>query len=380
MSRADDEDSDEYGGSEFDEPQDMDAGAGSDASEDRETGSSDVSSDAGVLFSGDRGALAADTRRVFVQLLQGPFVDGKHQQRQWSVLLRDEAALRSRLHELYLDLVVAHDEKVAFVRQIAEEGLDAPILLRRQALTFIETALLLYLRQCLTQAQAQGERAVVSRQEMLEHLLIYERERNVDQAKHVRQMSSAIDKVKNLNLLRPLRTEDRFEVSPTLKLLFPVEQIIALLRVYRSLAAGGTTNDKAQAGSAAEENPGEGADVEATAQTRAGENVSQAGTAELANYDPEREILEGFPPVPADRYVGLEAVLVRELRLADELDKQAQAQAANPADEAHDAAQAHAKADSDSHALSEEDVQHRVTKNRAASGNNEEISQGRAPQ
>lgn len=212
--------------------------------------------DAAVLFSGDTGLLPADTRQVLVQLLLGPYVDGARQGRLWAVLLRDERVLRSRLHDLFLELVVAHDERVAFVRQVIEEDLEAPILLRRQPLTFVETALLLYLRQCLTQAQAQGERAVVSRDEMLEHLLVYERERNPDRAKFERQCVSAVKKAHDANWLRPLRASgERFEVSPTLRLLFPAEEIAALLAVYRSLAA--RQSDASQAAGAVAEVPGQ---------------------------------------------------------------------------------------------------------------------------
>jgi uncharacterized protein YPO0396 len=57
-------------------------------------------------FSGDTGELPMDTRRVLVHLLLGPALDAERQTKLWPVLLRDEHALRSRLHELFLDLVI----------------------------------------------------------------------------------------------------------------------------------------------------------------------------------------------------------------------------------------------------------------------------------
>ena len=53
----------------------------------------------------------------------------------------------SRLIDLFLDLVIDHEQKVAFTRQVVSEDLDVPILLRKASLTFLETALLLFLRQ-----------------------------------------------------------------------------------------------------------------------------------------------------------------------------------------------------------------------------------------
>jgi hypothetical protein len=188
-------------------------------------------------FPGDQGELRLDTRRVLVQLLQGPAVDGHRQTKLWPVLLRDERILRIRLHDLFLELIIDHDQKVAFTRQVVEESIDAPILLRKATLTFLQSALILYLRQRLTQAETQGERAVVARSDMVEHLRVYERDHNVDHARFEQQMDKAVEKAKELSLLHKLRGgEDRFEVSPTLKLLFPAEEIIALAKTYEALA------------------------------------------------------------------------------------------------------------------------------------------------
>lgn len=187
-------------------------------------------------FAGDTGQLPLLTRRVLVQLLLGPSIDATRQRRLWPILLRDQVVLRSRLHELFLELVIDHEQQVAFTRQVLAEDVDAPILLRKSNLTFLETVLVLFLRQRLTEAEAQGERAVVSAVEMQEHLAVFERSANPDQARFGRQILSAIEKAKRLSLLRALTgAEKRFEVSPTLKLLFSAEQIQALSRTYLDL-------------------------------------------------------------------------------------------------------------------------------------------------
>ncbi len=209
-----------------------------------------TTSDSAVSFSGDTGQLPLDTRRALVQLLQGPSVDGSRQGKLWLVLLRDEAVIRSRLHDLFLDLVVDREQKVAFTRQVVAESIDAPVLLRRSALTFLESALVLFLRQRLTHADAQGDRAVVSKLEMVEHLRVFERDKNVDHARFERQMENAVEKAKKLSLLHKLRgAEERFEISPTLKLLFPAEEIQALAQSYAAIAqAAAQGSDDAEAG------------------------------------------------------------------------------------------------------------------------------------
>lgn len=189
-------------------------------------------------FEGDSGVLPLDTRRTLVQLLTGPLIDGRRHSKSWEVVLRDEQVLRSRLHELFLELVLDRDQQVAFLRQVSREDVDIPILLRRNTLSFIETALLLFLRLRLTQADAQGERAALDHQEMLEYLKTFERNDNVDQSRFAKQCDAAVEKAKKLGLLRKLaNSEERFEVSPALKLLFPAEEIEQLTKAY-SAAAG----------------------------------------------------------------------------------------------------------------------------------------------
>ncbi|MHB1567389.1 MAG: DUF4194 domain-containing protein [Acidiferrobacter sp.] len=191
------------------------------------------------LFHGDTGVLALDTRRALVQLLAGPALDGRRHGRLWPVLMRDEDVIRARLSELFLDLVVDREVQVAFTRQADTGDLEVPILLRRAQLTFLDSLLLLQLRARLTVAETQGERAVVSTAEIIEHLLVYERAANTDRAGFVKRIVAAIEKIKKHNILVKIRaSDDRFEVSPTLKLLFSAAEIQALTTLYQRLADG----------------------------------------------------------------------------------------------------------------------------------------------
>lgn len=192
-----------------------------------------------TLFMGDSGELALDTRRALVQLLAGPSLDGRRHQKLWPVLVRDEALIRRRLAELFLELVIDRDTQVAFTRQADTGDLEAPTLLRRAQLTFIDSILLLHLRQRLTQADSQGDRAVVSSTEITELLTLYERASNTDRAGFEKRVHASIEKIKKHSILQKIRSsDDRFEISPTLKLLFSAEEIQALTNLYQGMAAG----------------------------------------------------------------------------------------------------------------------------------------------
>jgi hypothetical protein len=191
----------------------------------------------GELFAGDTSELKLDTRRALVQLLSGPSLDGRRHTKLWPVLLRDESLIRCRLADLFLELIIDRDIKVAFTRQADTGDLEVQRLLRRSQLTFIDSVLLLYLRRQLAQAESHGERAVVSKDEIVEHLSPYDRAGNTDKAGFTKKLYASIEKIKERRILQKIPTgDDRFEVSPTLKLLFSAEEISELTKLYQRMA------------------------------------------------------------------------------------------------------------------------------------------------
>lgn len=196
------------------------------------------------LFPGDAGELPADTRRVLVNLLRGPMLDGQRQTQLWAILLRDEEVLRARLNELFLSLVIDRDQQVAFTQQADVAELDAPTLLRKSTLTFKETALLLHLRAELAISDAQGERCAVDREALVEHLKAYLASDENDKVKYDKQSEAAIEKLVKLGLLHRLKGSDtRLEVSQALRLLFSIEEIETLTEVYEALRTGAPSAD-----------------------------------------------------------------------------------------------------------------------------------------
>lgn len=200
-----------------------------------------------VHFAGDTGVLPMDARRLLVRLLLGPSLDARRHEKLWQAFKVHETVLRSRLSDMFLELLVDHEAGVAFVRQVTSEEVDVPILLRRHSLSFLESVLLLFLRQKLTQGDVQAERAVVDSTEMQEYMRAYESSNNVDSSRFGRQMDSAIEKAKKLGILNKLPGSERFEVSPTLRVLFPVDAIKALTEAYRraSPEAAAQTSEEA---------------------------------------------------------------------------------------------------------------------------------------
>lgn len=197
-----------------------------------------------LLWPADTGSLAPSSRRALVQLLRGPYLSAARHGGLWAALLNDESVVRSRLADVYLDLVVDTDQQVAFVRNVEHDGLDAPRVVRTASLTFIDTAILLHLRQQLLSAGS-GERVIVGQDEVADHLMVYRGSGDTDPALFGKRVNASWDKLKKYGILAATSTEGRFEVSPVLRLIFGPEQIAAVRSEYEKLARSGVSGSRA---------------------------------------------------------------------------------------------------------------------------------------
>lgn len=193
------------------------------------------------LWSGDTGGLPDRTRRVLLRLIGGPYLSGAREAQLWSVLLSDEAVIRSRLADLYLELVIDRGEEFAFVRNAPSE--EAPRAVRAQPLTFLDTAMLLVLRQTLLSEEGRG-RVYVGQAEVFEQLAVY-RTPDRDEKDFATRLNSSWNKMQNkLRVLHP-SGEERAEISPVLRLIVDADQVRAITAEYRRIADDGGTASEA---------------------------------------------------------------------------------------------------------------------------------------
>lgn len=214
--------------------------------------SREPANDAGI-WDGDAGSLREPSRRALVQLLRGPYLSAARHPNLWAALLADEAQIRSRLADMFLDLVADHEAQVAFVRNVGAD-VDAPKVMRTATLTFLDTALLLHLRQQLLH-DSSGAKTIVGADEVADQLQVYRGKDNADPAGFSKRINSSWQKMVRYGLLAPTSTEGRFEVSPVLRLVFGAEEIAAVQAEYRRLA--GSTGDERNDGNSGNDEDGE---------------------------------------------------------------------------------------------------------------------------
>lgn len=187
-----------------------------------------------ALWLGDSGTLRDASRRALVQLLRGPYLSAATHGRLWTALLADEDAIRSSLSDLFLELITDTSAELAFVRNAGAE-IDAPKVMRTATLTFLDTALLLHLRQQLLQ-ESTGNKAIVGFDEVSDQLQVYRGLDGADPAGFAKRINTSWQKMVKYGLLSGTSTEGRFVVSPVLRLVFGPEEIAAVRAEYRKLA------------------------------------------------------------------------------------------------------------------------------------------------
>lgn len=191
-----------------------------------------------ALWRGDTGVLGEQPRRALLELIKGPYLSGVKAPALWSAMLADEAGIRSRLHELFLDLVIDRVGEFAFVRNVSTTELKVPNTVRTASLTFLDTAMLLVLRQMLLAGEGDG-RVIVGQEDVFEQLRVY-RTVDRDESDFAKRLNSSWLNMKNkLRVIHQAGSEDRAEISPVLRLIVDAEQIQAIGGEYRRIAAGG---------------------------------------------------------------------------------------------------------------------------------------------
>ncbi|MDX1883995.1 DUF4194 domain-containing protein [Mycolicibacterium sp. 120270] len=183
---------------------------------------------------------------TIIRLMQG-VVYRDSDEAAWLTLERVGAGVRDHFATIGVDVVVDDAEGYAYLRSRPEEDGDEvlPRLVRRRALTYNVSLLLVLLRKRLVEFETSGGegRLVLTTEQIVEMLRLFQAESTND-ARVVDQAETTINKVKEIGFLRPLRGQsDYWEVRRILKAYVDAQTLsdfAAKLREY----AGAVTSDE----------------------------------------------------------------------------------------------------------------------------------------
>lgn len=182
-------------------------------------------------FAGDRGVLEPAVRRVLVRLLQRRFLSAEKHPADWTVLLDNQQVIESRLHDLFVRLVVDADRGLAYKQQVrADEAdetavSDIPVLLRDEAYTRAETLVLVCLRSVWQRESTAGEpSARVDVEEVEQTVLTYFTESDGDLARRQKSVRRALERLRHEGIVEE-ETEGRYLISPLIEIVLSAQKL-----------------------------------------------------------------------------------------------------------------------------------------------------------
>jgi len=193
-----------------------------------------MEADEPVLFAGDTGTLPYEARRAFALLLQRRYVASADHPAEWKALLAHQQVLESRCHDMFVELVVDRDYEIAYKRQVREEGLAIPVLLKDEPYRRVETLLMLFVRNRFRQERGAGQTAAfVDTEELVDYALGFLAHDETNLAARRREIDNAIATLVRERVLDEVAA-GRFKVLPVVEILLPVDRLRELTRWLRS--------------------------------------------------------------------------------------------------------------------------------------------------
>lgn len=161
-----------------------------------------------------------DTGAAIIRLMQG-VVYKESDESTWQALGRFGPAVRDHFATIGLDVVIDDNEGFAYLvsRPDQEGGDPLPRLVRRRALTYQVSLLLVLLRKRLIEFETSSSdaRLVLTTDQLVDLLRVFGTE-STNEARLVDQAETTIRKANELGFLRPLRGQrDQWEVRRILK-------------------------------------------------------------------------------------------------------------------------------------------------------------------
>jgi hypothetical protein len=187
-----------------------------------------------ALFEGDAGELDLAVRQCLVVLLKNSIVTHKSNHREWDALVQNTAIIRSRLHELFLDLVLDKDKGVAYKVQVRSDTPQRfPPLIKDTSYTREETILLVLLRQRHLAESASLDPVRIDRQECLAAVASFRPDSATDEHGDASRAKRAIESLHSDGILEETDDDERFIISPVIESVLPLDQLKALLNWLR---------------------------------------------------------------------------------------------------------------------------------------------------
>ncbi|MFP1601391.1 DUF4194 domain-containing protein [Microbacterium sp. 2216-1] len=188
-------------------------------------------------FPGDRGTLDPEVRRVLAQVLQKRFLSAEGNRAEWALLLEHQQIIESRLHDLYLRLVVDPGRGLAYKQQVRSDEFEVPILLKDLPYNRTETLVLVHLRTVFQRETAAGESAPrIDIEDVEQTVLSYLTDADGSTARQQRAIRAALDRLDREGVVDE-ETTGRYRISSLVEVVLSAEKLAELRAWLRAQQA-----------------------------------------------------------------------------------------------------------------------------------------------
>ncbi|ROS78949.1 DUF4194 domain-containing protein [Cellulomonas sp. PhB143] len=194
--------------------------------------------DPAALFAGDTGTLDPDVRRVLVRVLQRRYLLADRSPELWRTLLAHQQVVESRLHDLFVHLVVDHERGLAYKRQVRSAEAEVPVLLRDEPYSRAETLVLVHLRTVYQRERGAGETSArIDVEEIEQTALSYFDPQGTNLAARQKEVRGAVARLAKEGILEE-ESEGRYRVTALVEVVLSTERLGELRDWLREQAAG----------------------------------------------------------------------------------------------------------------------------------------------
>ena len=188
------------------------------------------------LFPGDRGTLDSEVRRVLVHVLQRRFLSAEGNRAEWELLLAHQQIIESRMHDLYLRLVVDLNRGLAYKQQVRSDEFEVPVLLKDQPYTRIETLVLVHLRTVFQRESAAGDATPrLDIEDVEQTVLSYLTDADGSPARQQKAIRAALDRLDREGVIDE-ETSGRYRISPLIEVVLSAAKLAELRTWLRTQA------------------------------------------------------------------------------------------------------------------------------------------------
>lgn len=197
-------------------------------------------------FVGDRGVLDPAVRRVLARLLQRRAIFADRHADDWAVLMENQLVIESRLHDIFIRLIVDPERGVAYKQQVRSEELEVPVLLRDESYNRSETLVLVYLRTVYQRESTAGEPSVrIDVEEIEQTVLSYFSESEGSTAARQKTIRTALGRLKQEGIIEE-ESEGRYRVTPLVEIVLSADRMRELQHWLRDQLAQDRGDESAQ--------------------------------------------------------------------------------------------------------------------------------------